>query len=176
MERPAGAGEANGVCQIVTQPPPARRLNWISVLFGLLAIVLFAVAIVMAWPLFTGGNQAPRPEATAGRLEAVHVTDALAGQGLTVEQNQGFVPAGAFSVPGQGVTVDGSPLFIFIFPDATTPVAELADVDAAAIGPRGTPVAGSVPALLSHGNIVVALFDAPDEVRAKVEQALAGLP
>lgn len=160
----------------MTQPPPARRFNWISALFALLAIVLFAVAIVMAWPMFTGGNQAPRPAATAGRLEAVHVTDALADQGLTVEQNQGFVPAGAFSVPGQGVTVDGAPLFIFIFPDADTPAAELVDVDAAAIGPRGTPVAGSVPELFSHGNIVVALFDAADDVRTKVEQALAGLP
>lgn len=160
----------------MSQPPPARRFNWISALFGLLSVVLFAIAIIMAWPMFTGGNQAPRPTATAGRLEAVHVTDALAEQGLAVEQNQGFIPAGAFSVPGQGVTVDGTPLFIFIFPNAATPSAELPDVDAAAIGPRGTPVAGSVPELLSHGNIVVALFDAPDDVRGKVEQALAGLP
>jgi hypothetical protein len=173
---PARAGTSEGATAIVTQPPPTRRLNWISVLFGLLAVVLFAAAIIMAWPLFTGGNQAPRPEATAGRLEAVHVTDALAGQGLAVEQNQGFIPAGAFSVPGQGVTVDGVPLFIFIFRDADTPAAELADIDAASIGPRGTPIAGTVPELLSHGNIVVALFDAPEDVRSKVEQALAGLP
>jgi hypothetical protein len=161
----------------VSQPAPTRRgFNWISAVFALLAVALLAVAIVLAWPLFTGGNQAPRPEAAAGELEAVHVTDALAAQGLTVEQNKGFIPAGTFSVPGQGITVDGAPLFIFIFPDVATPAAELADATPATLGPRGTPVPGSVPALFHHGNIIVALFDASADVRAKVEQALAGLP
>jgi hypothetical protein len=141
-----------------------------------ISVALFAVAIVLAWPLFTGGNQAPRPEAEAGHLEAVHVTDALAAQGLAVEQGRGFIPTGVFSVPGQGTTVDGAPLYIFIFPDAETPAAELPEVDPATLGPRGTPVPVSVPELISHGNIILALFDASDDVRAKVEQALAELP
>jgi hypothetical protein len=134
------------------------------------------MAIVLAWPLFTGGNQAPRPEAESGSLEAVHVTDALADQGLAVEQGKGFIPVGVFSVPGQGTTVDGAPLYYFIFPDAEQPAAELAAVDPADLGPRGTPVPGSVPEVFHHGNVIVALFDASDDVRAKVEQALAGLP
>jgi hypothetical protein len=161
----------------VSQPPPTRRrLNWISVVFALISVALFAVAIVLAWPLLTGGNQAPRPEAAAGELEAVHVTDALTAQGLAVEQNKGFIPAGVFSVPGQGITVDGTPLYIFIYRDTTTPAAELAEATPAALGPRGTPVPGSVPELFHHGNIIVALFDASDDIRTKVEQALAGLP
>lgn len=160
----------------MSQPPPRRGLNWVSALFAAISVALFAVAIVMAWPLFTGGNQAPRPEAEAGRLEVVHVTDALAAQGLTIEQGRGFIPIGAFSAPGQGITVDGAPLFIFIFPDAETPAAELAEADPASIGPRGTPIPGSVPELFTHGNIILALFDASDDIRTKVEQALAELP
>ena len=161
----------------MSQPPPPRRgFNWISALFAAISVALFAVAIVMAWPLFTGGNQATRPEPEGGRLEAVHVTDALAAQGLAVEQGKGFIPIGTFSVPGQGTTVDGVPLFIFIFPDATTAAAELAEADPATIGPRGTPIPGSVPELFTQGNIILALFDASDDIRTKVEQALAELP
>lgn len=160
-----------------SSPPPARRgFNWVSALFAVIAVALFAMAIVIAWPLFTGGNQAPRPEAEAGKLQAVHITDALVGQGLDVVQGQGFIPVGVFSVPGQGTTVDGAPLYYFIFPDAEQAAAELAVADAAELGPRGTPVAGSVPDVFHHGNVIVALFDATGDIRAKVEQALAGMP
>jgi hypothetical protein len=160
----------------VSQPPPARRgLNWISLLFGAISIILFALAAWMAWPMFTGGGVVV-PTAVAGQLQAVHVTDALADQGLRVEQNQGFVPRGVFSVPGQGASVDGAPLYIFIFPDAATAATELEQADPAAIGPRGTPTPDVTVDLFGHSNVVVALLDAPDEVRTKVEQAVAGLP
>lgn len=158
-------------------PPPARRgFNWVSALFAVISVALFAVAIWIALPLITGSNEPPRPEAEAGRLQAVHVTDALTAQGLEVVQGQGFIPAGVFSMPGQGTTVDGAPLFYFIFPDAEQAATELAAANSADLGPRGTPVAGSVPDLYHHGNVIVALFDGTDEIRAKVEQALAGLP
>lgn len=161
----------------MTQPPPARRgVNWSSLIFGLIAAALFAVAVWMAWPMLTGGGAPAPPTGVAGQLQAVHVTDALTAQGLTVEQNQGFVPIGALSVPGQGATVDGVPLFIFIYPDAETAAAELPAINAAAIGPRGTPIPGTTPELFHHGNIVTALFAAPAEVRTRVEQAMAGLP
>lgn len=158
-------------------PPPARRgINWISALFAVISVALFAVAIWLAWPMITGSNQIQPPDAEPGSLEAVHVTDALSAQGLSVEQGKGFIPAGVFSVPGQGTTVDGVPLFYFIFPDTEQAEAELAEANAADLGPRGTPVPGSVPDLYHHGNVIVALFDATDDIRSKVEQALAGLP
>jgi hypothetical protein len=148
----------------------------VSALFAVISVALFAVAIWIAWPMITGSNEIQRPDAEAGKLQAVHVTDALAAEGLTVEQGKGFIPLGVFSVPGQGTTVDGAPLYYFIFPDAEQPAAELAAIDPADLGPRGTPVPGSVPELFHHGNVIVALFDATDDIRAKVEQAMAGLP
>lgn len=161
----------------MTEPiPPRRGPNWISIFFAGLAVILFAIALWLARPLLPGGNVVVAPTAIAGSLQAVHVTNALTAQGLTVEQNQGFIPRGVFSVPGQGVTVDGVPLYIFIFPDAEQPAAELTTADTAALGPRGTPVAGVEPAIFSRDNIIVALFDAPDDVRTKVEQAISGLP
>lgn len=161
----------------MTQRAPARRgLNLLSLIFAAIAVVLFAVAAWMAWPLLTGGGAPPPPTGVAGALQAVHVTDALAGQGLAVEQNQGFIPLGPLSVPGQGVTVDSVPLFIFIFPDTETAEADLASVDPTLLGPRGTPVAGVPPELFHRGNIIAALFDGADDVRTKVEQAIAGLP
>ena len=161
----------------MTQHAPARRgFSLLSVIFAAIAVVLFAVAAWMAWPLLTGGGATTPPTGVAGALQAVHVTDALAGQGLAVEQNQGFIPLGALGVPGQGTTVDGVPLFIFIFPDAATAEADLASADPAVLGPRGTPVPGVTPELFHSSNIVAALFDGPDDVRTKVEQAIARLP
>ena len=119
------------------------------------------------------------PPPLAGRNELIHVANALQNEDLEVEILPRGVPAGALSVPGQGMTVDGAPLYAFIYRDAATAEQEAAAVDPAAIAAAataGTPTAAAPPHVTQHSNVIVALVGGSPEVIEKVDRAITGLP
>ena len=158
------------------------RSNLVSAFFGVLAVVLAAVAGVLYFSEQNGVVEAPTPRpAVPGRNEMIHVLEALSGQGLETSFAQGGVPAGELGVPGQTLTVDGSPLFVFVFPSVERAEAAAAvardDPSALLAGAsfQGTPVATNDPHIASHSNIVVALIDGTEELAAGVDRAIGGL-
>src|SRR5215203_3870791 len=103
-----------------------RRSNLASNLFALAAVVFGVLALIL-YLRNPGGGIAPVPTAAPGGNQIVNVTDALRAQGLDVQQPRGlFVPRGALDVPGQGVEIDGSPAYVFLYPDAETAQADAA--------------------------------------------------
>src|SRR5215213_8133485 len=155
-----------------------RRSNSMSNLFALAAVVFGVLALVLYFRN-PGGGIAPVPVATPGGNELVNVTDALRSQGLDVEQPRGlFIPRGALDVPGQGVEVDGTPAFIFLYPDAETARTDAAGVDAADVVPNraGTPTPGGEARMTQGSNVIVLLVGGGSETWQKVEAAVASLP
>jgi hypothetical protein len=160
------------------KPPGRRRSNTASNLFALAAVVFGVLALILYFRN-PGGGIAPVPVATPGGNELVNVTDVLRSQGLDVEQPRGlFIPRGALDVPGQGVEVDGTPAFIFLYSDAETARADAAGVDAVDVVPKraGTPTAAGEARMTQGSNVIVLLVGGSPETWQKVEAAVASLP
>jgi hypothetical protein len=159
--------------------PRQRRSNTVSNVFAL-AAVLFGVLALILYFRNPGGGIAPVPVAAPGGNELVNVTDALRSQGLDVQQPPGlFIPRGALDVPGQGVEVNGSPAFIFLYPDAETARADAAGVDADDVVPQrlaATPTPDGEGRLTQGSNVIVLLVGGSPETWQKVEAAVASLP
>lgn len=156
-----------------------RRSNTPSNLFALAAVIFGVLALVLYFRN-PGGGIAPVPVAPPGGNELVNVTDALRSQGLDVQQPPGlFIPRGALDVPGQGVEIDGSSAYIFLYPDAEKARADAASVDAADVVPgrlAGTPTPDGEGHLTQGSNVIVLLVGGSPETWQKVEAAVASLP
>jgi hypothetical protein len=159
--------------------PPKRRSNTVSNVFAL-AAVLFGVLALILYFRNPGGGIAPVPVAAPGGNQLVNVTDALRSQGLDVQQPPGlFIPRGALDVPGQGVEIEGSPAYIFLYPDSETAQADAASVDAADVVPKrpvATPTPDGEGHLTQGSNVIVLLVGGSPETWQKVEAAVASLP
>lgn len=163
------------------QTAPARRPrrgNLLSNLFALAAVAFGILAIVLY--IRNPGGTAPVPTPAPGGAEFVNVTQALQAQGLGVEQPQGlFIPMGELGAPGQGVRIDGSPGFIFLYPDAASAAADAGDADPDAVVPdrlRGTPAPEGARRLTQGSNVIVVLIGGSEETWQKVEAAVSSLP
>jgi hypothetical protein len=156
------------------------RGNLLSTVFAVAAVVFAILAVVLYVRDSSRGGVAPVPTAAPGANQIVNVTDALRAQGLSVEQPPRlFIPKGALPVPGQGVLIDESPAFIFLFPDAAEAqsAAQSADVDH--IIPErlvGTPAPGGERRLTQGSNVIVVVVSGSAETWQKVQAAVAQLP
>ena len=86
---------------------------------------------------------------------------------------------GALNAPGQGVLIDGSPGFIFLYPDEASATADAAGADPDAIVPArlaGTPAPEGARRLTQGSNVIVLLVGGSEETWQKVEAAVASLP
>lgn len=159
--------------------PIRRRTNWLSLVFGALAIVLAAAAILL-FVRDDGEEERAPPPAPEGGNELIHVQQALQAEGLEVESAQGGVPAGVLDVPGQRLVVDGASLYVFRYADAGEAADALAVATPAAIlperSPSGTPIADGVPFVTGHSNVIVALVGGSPELAEQVKRAIQGLP
>jgi hypothetical protein len=159
--------------------PTRGRTNWLSLAFGALAIVLAAAAIYLALRDKNAAQPPTPPPPAPGQNKFIHVDQALQHQGLKVAFLQEGIPAGALTVPGQGLTVDGVPLYVFVYADATTAKEDAAALDPATLVPAesssGTPFPSGPVHVASHSNIIVAVVGGPDDVVKKVDQAIQGL-
>jgi hypothetical protein len=156
-----------------------RRSNTASNLFALAAVVFGVVALLLYFRN-PGGGIAPVPVAAPGGNELVNVTDALRSQGLDVQQPPGlFIPRGELDVPGQGIEIDGSPAFIFLYQDAETARADAAGVNADDVVPErlaGTPTPTGERRMTQGSNVIVLLVGGSPETWQRVEAAVATLP
>lgn len=171
--------------QPATSTRPDRR-GWpaSSIFFLGLSAVLAVLAVLLATGKLRLGPSAPPP--TAGHITVIDVVRALEAQGFAVEQVPRGLPRGALSAPGQGLTVDGEPLYLFIFPDPATASDEVAAADPFAVLPASstptpdrteTPSPDAPPPMIVQGsNVAVAMPGGSDDQRAKVRTAIEGLP
>ena len=161
------------------QTAAPRRSNLLSNLFGLAAIIFGIIAVVL-YIRNPGGGVAPVPTPAPGGAELVNVADALRAQGLNVEQPKGlFIAMGSLDAPGQGVLIEGSPGFIFLYPDAASAAADANGADPAGIVPErlaGTPAPAGERRLTQDSNVIVLLVGGSEETWQKVETAVASLP
>lgn len=156
----------------------------ISLVFGALALLLAAVAVVLY--VRDRNESVPEPAvptAVAGQNEMIHVLEALEDEGLVVAFGQRGFPAGAgaLSAPAQVLTAGEATLYVFVYrDDPATAAQEAAQADPATIlpatTPSGTPIAGGVPHVTTKSNVIVALVGASAEVAEQVDRAIAGLP
>jgi hypothetical protein len=107
------------------------------------------------------------------------VIDALSAQGLSVQQPPGvFVPRGAFSVPGQGVQIDGLLAYVFIYPDADTAAQDARQVTLSTasleLGP-GTPTPLNDLHMTQGSNVIVVLIGGSTEIWERIRTAIASL-
>jgi hypothetical protein len=156
------------------------RSNLLSTLFAVAAILFAVLAVVLYVRDSNRGGVAPVPTAAPGGNQVVNVTDALRAQGLSVEQPPRlFVPAGALSVPGQGVLIDGSPAFIFLFPDAAAAQSAAQSSDPDHIIPErlaSTPSPSGERRLTQGSNVIVVLIDGSEDTWQKTQIAVSHLP
>lgn len=154
-----------------------RGTPWVTVLFGVLSVVLAGAAIF----LWLRGDEPAlvAPTALPGENELIHVEQALSAEGLAVTIEPRGIAPGALGVPGQLLTVDGVPLYVFVYPSAEAAATPAARVDPAsalpASNPAGTPIATQPPHLARGSNVIVALVGGDDQLRAKVDAAVASL-
>jgi len=157
-----------------------------TLILGIAAVVL-AVAALGVW-LREQQTTQPRPEPTAaaGANEAIHVLNALTAEGLDASFQPSGIPAGRLSVPGQALSVNGVPLYVFVFQSpaeaqaaAATDPAEILQRPSLNASPSGSPSGAPVatePPYVAHGsNIVVVLVGDDDNLRAKIDAAVARL-
>lgn len=175
--------------QSVNRSQQKTRRGWpaSSIFFLGLSAVLAVLAVLLATGVVRfGPSTPPPPPPTPGQITVIDVVRALEAQGLAVQQVQQGVPRGAFSAPGQGLTVDGEPAYLFVFPDPEIAQNEAEGVDPFAVlpasamptpGPEEIPSPDAAPPLLVRGsNVVVAMPGGSDDQRAKVRAAIEGLP
>ena len=156
------------------------RSNLLSTIFAVAAVLFAVLAVVLYVRDSNRGGVAPVPTAAPGGNQIVNVTDALRAQGLSIEQPPRlFVPAGALSVPGQGVLIDGSPGFIFLFPDAAAAQSAAQSTVPDRIVPErlaGTPAPSGERRLAQGSNVIVVLVGGSEETWQKVQDAMSRLP
>lgn len=175
--------------QPTTRSQRTDRRGWpaSSIFFLGLSAVLAVLAVLLATGRVRfGPSTPPAPPPTPGQIKVIDVVRALEGQGFAVQQVQQGVPRGAFSAPGQGLTVDGEPLYLFIFPDPETAQREVETADPYAVLPATAmpspsreeiPTSDAAPPMIVRGsNVAVAMPGGSDDQRAKVRAAIEGLP
>lgn len=166
-----------------------KRRGWppSSIFFLGLSAVLAVLAVLLATGVVRfGPSTPPPPPPKPGQIQVIDVVRALEAQGLAVQQVPQGLPRGAFSAPGQGLTVDGEPLYLFVFPDTETAQSEVEAADPFAVLPAAAmatpgreeiPSPDTAPPMIVQGsNVAVAMARGSDDQRAKVRAAIEGLP
>jgi len=151
-------------------------------LFAAMALVLVAIGVIYLRDRTEEEPMPPRPTSSAGSAEYVDVQEALVAQGLEVTAGRRAIPVGVLSVPGQAFVVEDVPLYAFIYTEVASREEEGASVDAdevlAAAPGSGTPGAGGAVEghVAQHSNVLVVLAGGDEELVAKVERAVEGIP
>jgi hypothetical protein len=160
--------------------PVSSTANVVSlVLFGLAAVLFIAVGVLYIRDEREKEQTPPPPSSVPGHAQLKNVVDALAAQDIDVDYSREPSPRFAnLTPPGQGLTVDGNPLYVFIYEDPTIredETASLGPADLTAVDRNGTPVAGD-PHAAGGSNIYVVLFGGDADLAAKVDRAIQGIP
>lgn len=159
-----------------------RRNLGSSLIFAALAIVLVAIAGYLWYEENNNEDSptAPPPDVEAvGRIEAINVLNALNAQDLDAEFGR-TARASQLSQPAQAFTIDSDTLYVFVYTSVAAREADSngLDEESLVLMSVGTPVPGGdgPPLVISKGNIIVVLPGGDDDLREKVDAAIASLP
>jgi hypothetical protein len=155
--------------------------NWVSLaLFGLAAALFVVVAVVYVRDRGKKDEVPPTPASVPGHAQTINVVNALKAQGIKADFSRGGgARIEALTPPGQGLTADGKPLYVFIYEDPATreeETADLAPTDLVLVDVTGTPVAGGAPHAVGGSNVYAVLLGGDADLAAKVDRAIQGLP
>jgi len=148
-------------------------------LFAVAAVLFIVVSVLYVRDERKKEETPPPPTSAPGHAQLINVADALRAQGIKVEFSR--EPGPRFenlTPPGQGLTADGKPLYVFIYEDPTIredETAGLEPADLTAVNRAGTPVPGT-PHGAGGSNVYVVLFGGDADLTAKVDRAIQGLP
>jgi hypothetical protein len=173
-------GSSDGVSTRRRSGAKSAVANWVSLaLFGLAAVLFVVVAVLYVRDRGNDDKVPPTPVSKPGQAQSINVVNALKAQGIKANFSGGGARSDAMTPPGQALTVDGHPLYVFIYEDPTSREDETADLDVADLGlvdVNGTPVAGGTPHAVGGSNVYAVLFGGDEDLTAKVDRAIKGLP
>lgn len=160
--------------------PRSSTANLLSlVLFGVAAVLFIAVAVLYVRDRRDEDKTPPPPTVEPGHAQFINVVEALEAQDIKVEISREAGPQFEnLTPPGQGLTADGNPLYVFIYEDSTIrddETSSLEPTDLAGVNRQGTPVAGT-PHGVGKSNVYVILFGGDADLAKKVDTAIQGLP
>ena len=121
----------------------------------------------------------PTPPSVAGKAELKNVRDAIAAQGATVDYGRQTVRIAEVTPVGQQLTVEGAPVYVFIF---ESPEDRAAQTDGLSIDtleiktPFGANAASGQLAISAGSNVLVVSDGAPEAVQEKIDAGVTSLP
>ena len=163
-------------------PRPARRspTKWLSTaLFAIAAVLFIVVAVLYARDRFQEEPTPPPPPSEPGRAQLVNVVQALRAHDLTVEYARQGVRIPELTAAGQGLVVNGTPLYVFLFENPATRETEVAELDLTSLtllSTLGTPVTSGSLHTTQGSNVFAVLVGGSDDLIAKVDAAITALP
>lgn len=158
---------------------PAKRSPRSTLSYGLfaLAAVLFAAAAFMYLREDDGGGNAI-PAAQPGNNQLGHVVSALKDEGLETEYGKSADRAVGVTEVAQSLIVNGTPIYVFIYPDPAQRERDQERLDPAAlqiVNTRGTPVVEGEPQIIGGSNVLVAVYSGDAELLEAITAAIQGL-
>ncbi len=175
----------------MTDQSKQLRRNGPQVLSTLLfvAAIGFAAAAVYIWYVDDSRTEEepPVPTVTDGIYQLVNVLDALKDAGLGADYGRSPATAKSTQIvpPGQNLTIEGTNVFIFIFPGGDPAAAASARqtafeaIDPATMTlttPSGNDVANGEPLSVYQGaNIIAVLIGGDEELKSEVQDVIEGL-
>jgi hypothetical protein len=167
--------------EIVTAQPARRTVrNWLATaLFALAAVLFILVAALYLRDRFQEEPTPPPPPSEPGRAQLVNVVQALRAQGLKTEYARQGVRIPELTAAGQGLVVNGTPLYVFLFEDPATREAEVSELDLTSLtllSTLGTPVASGSLHTIQGSNVFAVLVGGSEDLITKVDAAITELP
>lgn len=158
--------------------PPIRR--WVSNLLFVVAAVLFVyVGYAYYQQRQDDTGPVPTPQSVPGQAQLKNVHDAFADQGTTVEYGRQTVRIEGITPVGQQLTVEGVPVYVFIFENPSSRSEETAGLSADSIEiktPSGANAATDQLAIAEGSNVLVVSDGASEEIQQKIEAGVQSLP
>ncbi len=158
--------------------PAVRR--WVSNLLFVVAAVLFAYVAYAYYQERTNDvGPIPTPQSIAGKAELKNVRDAIAAQGATVEYGRQTVRIEGITPVGQQLTVEGAPVYVFIFDSPEVRAEQTAELSAEKLEmktPSGANAATGTLAISEGSNILTVSDGAPEAVQEQIDAGVASLP
>jgi hypothetical protein len=164
----------------VQQQRSSSVRRWIS---NLLFVVAAALFIYVAYAYYQDrtddGGSVPTPQSVAGKAELKNVRDAIAAQGVSVDYGRQTVRIEGITPVGQQLTVNGAPVYVFIFEspeDRTEQTADLSVDKLELKTPSGADAATGDLAMTAGSNVLVISDGATESDQEKIDAGVQSLP
>jgi hypothetical protein len=137
------------------------------------------VAVMYVQDRNNKSDEPPTPASIPGHAQLKNVVDALRGQDITTDYAKtGGAKADGLTPPGQGLTADGHPLYVFIYDDVATRESEVDSLGGEVIltSPSGNPLDAEAIHSVAGSNVFAVLTGGDDALIEKVDNAITGIP